>query len=102
MLVEMYLNSYASYFLYNEPNVGPENKFVLELNHISKWQNAAKYSGSLAVVKTPQPPLLSVGFSLRSSSHTELQPGTKSLVHKNYAAGQVMQAHLAWLYAQAE
>lgn len=63
------LVSSASYFLYSEPNVGPETKLALELNHISTWQYAAKYSGSLAVVKTP---LLPVGFSLRRSSHTEL------------------------------
>lgn len=40
------------------------------------------YSGSLGVVKIPQPPLLSVGswlkFSLRSSSYIALQPVSKS------------------------
>lgn len=82
MLIEMYLYSSASYFLYNEPNVCQETKLVLELNHISTWQNAAMCSGSLGVVKIPQPPLLSVGswlkFSLRSSSYIALQPVSKS------------------------
>lgn len=97
---------FSSYFHYNDPNVGAATEIILELSYYSTRRNMPKCdqaSQVLSYCETTTAPTAVSGF-LVTALPEKLLPHCTPARHptsgsQRCAAGQVVQAHLAQLYA---